>query len=76
MRAVEGQHAPFAAVVVPMAPGRRSKVLYVPAALLSRVRLAVPDPADRSARRCSIFLPLPPSSRGYRPIWDVLPDVM
>ena len=77
MIAVDGQHVPFAAVVVQMA-ARRAGVqrchTFLP--LLPQVRLAVPDPADRGARRGSTFLPLPPLTRGCRPILNVMPDVM
>lgn len=41
-----------------------------------RVPLAVPAPAARCARRCSLFLPLPPSTRACRSIQNVLPEVM
>ena len=36
----------------------------------------LPDADARRRRRCSLFLPLSPSTRDCRPIQDVLPEVM
>ena len=44
--------------------------------LLRPVRLAVPDPAGRWARRRSRFLPLPSSARAFQPNQNVPPDGM
>ena len=77
MIAVDGQHVPFAAVVVHMGERRAGvRRCYTFLPLLPRVRFAVPDPADRGGRRCSTFLPLPPLTRSCRPIRDVMPEVM
>ena len=64
----ERQRVLFAAVVVPMAARRtcvRRCCTFLP--LLLRVGLAVPDPATRCPRRWYTFLPLPRSTRGFRP---------
>ena len=67
----------FVAVVVQMAERRAAvRRCYTLLPLLAQVRLAVPDPADRDARRWYRFLPLPPPPRGCRPIRGVLPDLM
>ena len=56
--------------------GRAGQSARVSRGRRRRVRLAQPHVHTGTTERLPTFLPLPPSYRGCRPFWDVLPEVM